>query len=136
MQESIWVKRKCQWVWYSKPDGFHMKKNHICDSKKLFPESFRSLYRVSTSPERWWITLFSQLTLISQLCPYHFEKLNYYTLRNRNSWYVLLLFFTWKTVSHGHFISFLDPLMITALNPSFHCVLAFAWLIFVLVENY
>ena len=29
------------------------------------------------------ITLFSQWTLISQLCPHYLEKLNYYTLENR-----------------------------------------------------
>ena len=35
------------------------------------------MYRVLSSPERWLITLFSQLALISQLCLHYFGKLKY-----------------------------------------------------------
>ena len=38
----------------------------------------RTKAMVLTSPERQRITLFSQLALISQLCPHYFEKLTYY----------------------------------------------------------
>ena len=41
----------------------------------------------------------------------------------------------WKTVPQSHFVSFLDPPLIAALNPSFYGVLAFAS-DFIPVENY
>ena len=40
--------------------------------------------RVLTRPERWHIMLFSQSTLIPQLCLHFFQKLKYYALGNKD----------------------------------------------------
>ena len=52
----------------------------------------RLAFRVLTSPEGWYIMLFSRSTLISQLCLHFFEKLKYYTLGNGKSLPVLYHF--------------------------------------------
>ena len=47
-------------------------------------ELYNYSYRVLRRPERWRATLFSQSTLISQLCLHCFEKLKYFTLGKMN----------------------------------------------------
>ena len=44
--------------------------------------------------------------------------------------------FACEKLSQHYFISFVDQLLGRALHPSFYCMLAFAWWIFVLPENY
>ena len=92
--------------------------------------------RVLTSPERWRITLFSQKSLISQLC------LHYYRKWNTILWEIEIIFpsvflsgLHVKTVSQCYFVIFVHPQLNAALQLSFY-VSPFAWGIFVLVEDY
>ena len=98
---------------------------------------FEICIRVLISPKRWYVTLFFQSPLISQLYLNYFGKVQYYTLGNRNylpwSFPVVL---ACEKLSQRYFISFVHPMLRTALQLSFFHVSALAQWHFVLVGNY
>ena len=94
------------------------------------------MLRVLTSHEGWSITLFSQSDLISQLCPQCFENMKYHALGKINwvRWCFFVMFACEKLFPSV--MSFVDPLLSTALHSSVHRMLAFVRWPFVLVEIY
>ena len=56
----------------------------MADFRLLLFKETTCIKRILTRPERWHIMLFSQSALIHQLCLHFFQKLEYYTLGNKD----------------------------------------------------
>ena len=86
--------------------------------------------------ERWYMTFFSQSTLISKLWLTNSQNWNSIIWGNTNYLSCFLFMFACEKLSQNYFISFVYQLLSTALQSTFNYVLAFPQWLFVPVENY